>query len=143
MVADGQGGVRYNANVGAYRETDRADEEQKPPDIARGEDPFDMDNDAGRQRFDRTVTVGITPSTLGDGFTIETDDDIADRTLGSGTEVVEQADQNVGLPSANEADSTDVVAEAEIGFQDRDSGFGYNTEVVETRETDDSIFNFR
>jgi hypothetical protein len=95
------------------------------------------------QQFDRTVTVGITPSTLGDGFTIETADDIADRTLGSGTEVVEQADQNVGLPSANEADSTDVVAEAEIGFQDRDSGFGYNTEVVETRETDDSIFSFR
>jgi hypothetical protein len=99
--------------------------------------------DDSSQQFDRTVTVGITPSTLGDGFTIQTDDDIADRTLGSGTEVVEQADQNVGLPGADEADSTDVVAEAEIGFQDRDSGFGYNTEVVETRETDDNIFNFR
>ena len=95
------------------------------------------------QRFDRRVTVGITPSTLGDGFTVETDDDSADRTLGSGREVVERAEQDLGLPDPDQLDSTDVVAEAEIGLQDRDSGFGYNTEVVETRETDDTIFNFR
>jgi hypothetical protein len=119
-------------NLASGREADRAFTEAES---GRGDDTS--------QQFDRTVTIGITPSTLGDGFTIETDDDIADRTLGSGTEVVEQADQNVGLPSANEADSTDVVAEADIGFQDRDSGFGYNTKVVDTRETDDSIFNFR
>lgn len=119
-------------NLAAGRDADLAFTEAE---AGRGDDPS--------QQFDRTVTVGITPSTLGDGFTIQTDDDSADRTLGSGTEVVEQAEQNLNLPSPDEADSTDVVAEVEIGLQDRDSGFGYNTEVVETRETDDTIFNFR
>jgi hypothetical protein len=37
MVADGMGGVQYNANVGGYRETDRADEEIAPPDDALAE----------------------------------------------------------------------------------------------------------
>jgi len=37
MVDDGMGGVRYNANVGGYRETDRADEEIAPPDDALAE----------------------------------------------------------------------------------------------------------
>lgn len=37
MVADGMGGVRFNANVGGYRETDRADEEIAPPESALAE----------------------------------------------------------------------------------------------------------
>lgn len=143
----GASGVGAGARVDEQRRLGSG----RPPDIARGEDPFDMTDDGGAldsgasQQFDRTVTVGITPATSRsrDGFTIQTDDDTADRTLGSGTEVVEQAQQNLDLPSPGEADSTDVVAEAEIGLEDRDSGIGYNTQVVETRETDDTIFNFR
>jgi len=94
-------------------------------------------------QFDRTVTVGVTPNTLGEGFTIQTDDDRADRALGKGTSVVERVRENVGLPDPDNAESTDVVAEAKIGLQDRDSGFGYETDIVETRKSDDTIFNFR
>ena len=123
-----------------------------------GLDPFDIGASLGglgstdeqfgggvenRQQFDRTVTVGITPSTIGDGFQIQTDDDRAGRTLGRGSEVVERADQEFGLPDPGDLESTDVVAEAEIGFQDRSSGFGETAEVIETRETDDTIFSFR
>jgi len=110
-------------------------------------DPFDMSDGGGAldssPSFDRQVTVGVTPDTLGDGFRVQTDDDIADRTLGKGTALVEQARQTVGLPDASSADSTDVVAEVDIGLQDRESGFGYDTEILETRESNDTIFNFR
>jgi hypothetical protein len=126
--------------------------------MEREDDPFDLtsggvgesvdllsgrENTTDRSQFDRQVTVGVTPDTLGDGFTVQTDDDSADRALGKGTAVVEQARQTVGLPDASSADSTDVVAEVDIGLRDRENGFGYDTEVLETRESNDTIFNFR
>lgn len=41
MVADGQGGVRYNAKIGGFRETDRPDEEMRPPgDALERQDEF-------------------------------------------------------------------------------------------------------
>ena len=162
-------GVRKPTDIGRT-ETGRFDRPDTDPavdpqPIARDKstgrfalDPFDIGASLGglgstdeqfgggvenRQQFDRTVTVGITPSTIGDGFQIQTDDDRADRTLGRGSEVVERADQEFGLPEPGDLESTDVVAEAEIGFQDRSSGFGETAEVIETRETDDTIFSFR
>jgi len=93
--------------------------------------------------FDRRETVGVTPDTLGEGFTIQTENDRVDRSLGKGSDIVERADEQVGLPDPDSAESTDVVAEVEVGLEKRERGFGYNAEVVETRESDDTIFNFR
>lgn len=47
MIADGMGGVAFDRNTGGYRETDRPEKDETPPDIARGEDPFDMSNSGG------------------------------------------------------------------------------------------------
>ena len=141
------------------RESGRFDRRHTEPDsstepIARDQqtgrfqlDPFDItpgyEGAPPAKEFDRTATVGVTPATGGDGFRIQTADDTVDRTLGRGSEVVERADQQIGLPDAGELDSTDVVAEAEIGLRDRESGWGHDAEIIETRETDDTIFNFR
>ena len=142
------GGTRSASSRGVVTFGTRATE------TASGFDPFDLgsgllDDQGGAdditfgEQFDQTVTVGVTPDTLGDGFKIETANDSANRTLGKGTAVVGQAEEEVGLPDASGLDSTDVVAEAEVGLRDRDSGFGYEAEVIETRETDDNIFSFR
>jgi hypothetical protein len=121
------------------------------PDVGGAKGPSDVvgqfvqsgGSTAKTKSFDRRASVGITPDTLGGGFTTQVESDTLSKQIGKGTEFVEQADEELGLPSAEELDSTDVVAEVEVGFTDRDSGFGYDAEFIEARETDDTIFNFR
>lgn len=47
MVADGLGGVAFDRHTGGFRETDRPELDERPPDFARGEDPFDMSDSGG------------------------------------------------------------------------------------------------
>ena len=136
----------FDRGVFADASRTEADRGLSGPDLFESADSefgSDESDESDREEFDRTVTVGVTPATLGDGFKIQTDDDRTDRTLGRGTEVVERADEDIGLPDAGTLDSTDVVAEAEIGLRDREAGFGETAEVIETRETDDTIFSYR
>ena len=120
---------------------ERRSKATRPPEQAL-QDQSDGVSESNRE-FDRTVTVGVTPDTLGGGFTIETDDDATDRALGKGSEVVERVDRKVGLPEPTETESTDVVAEVEVGLNERENSFGYEANFLEARETDDNIFSFR
>ena len=65
MVADGLGGVQFNRHAGGFVETDLPEQETKPPDIQRGEDPFvEMERD---RRGEAAAEAGVLDPNGGNG----------------------------------------------------------------------------